>query len=875
MTTKKKVYLASFLAPMILIFIAWAIDGFFPFGAKSLMAVDFNAQYIGLYAYFKHLFLNWDWSSFFYSFSKSIGGGMLGIWGFNLLSPFNFLFLFFSEENFQWIVPVVIALRYGTMGLTMTHFLVKRYDGLKKKAYLLPIVATIYALNGFNVSYQMNPIFYDGMIMLPLVLIGVEQVLDNESPRGYIGMLALALFVHFYMGYMTCIFVVIYALFYVIRSKEFTNIKVIFERMLKLACASIIAVGMVAAILLPIIISLVSTKGGLQNSLKFEWTLQINPLEILSKLFLGSFDNDSWPAGPNLPNIYVASFGILGTIYYFISKKITKWGKVAAGFVLVVFLISCAHEFTSKLWHMGQNPAGFFYRFSWIIAFFLVYLAYLSLREVERFTAKEASILFVGMAIIFGIVQFQEHSFLTIWQRIATLGIFMIMLLVLFWTKAKKPWAVIAVLTAVELTANAAIVQSRVGYTDAYKYHDAVLQLKDAINPIRPDDTDFYRINKTFNLSKNDPFMVDYPGLSVFSSNLENSTRDLFDRLGNNGINATTYYQGTPLQDALFSVKYLVAPKPVYTKEYPDTSKMYVFGNMVTRKDITSKEPVYEATRTKTYETGLILPIAYGVNDATVNVKLENHQPIQNHNKIVQAMGATSENYLTLLAANEVKLDNMEVPDSSKPETYKRVDSSKPGTITYHLVPQSSEDYWVSIPQKLSHTNKNKVRILLNGNTYDFQDKFQQTQLIQVAHDSLGKAVDLTIEIDTDDEYNLSGLRLARSNSALVNRMIEERQLQGMKVTHWDDSHIQGTVNITDDSTWMMTSIPYEKGWTVKVDGQVVGTAKVWDSLLAFQITPGEHTIEMIYMPEGFMAGFVISILSICIYVLAIYKKWI
>ncbi len=29
------------------------------------------------------------------------------------------------------------------------------------------------------------------------------------------------------------------------------------------------------------------------------------------------------------------------------------------------------------------------------------------------------------------------------------------------------------------LTANAAIVQSRVGYTDAYKYHDAVLQLKE------------------------------------------------------------------------------------------------------------------------------------------------------------------------------------------------------------------------------------------------------------------------------------------------------------------------------------------------------------------------------------------------------------
>ena len=875
MTTKKKVYLASFIAPIAIMFVAWAIDGFFPFGTKSLMAVDFNAQYIGLYAYFKHLFLNGDWSSFFYSFSKSIGGGMLGIWGFNLLSPFNLLFLLTSEENFQWVVPIVIALRYGAMGLTMAHFLIKRYDGLKNKAYLVPIVATIYALNGFNVSYQMNPIFYDGMVMLPLVLIGVEQVLDNKSPKGYIGMLALSLFVQFYMGYMTCIFVVIYALFYIIRSENLRNKKVILTRIGKLAAASILAVGIVSAVLLPILISLVSTKGGLQSTLRFDWKLQINPFEILAKLFLGAFDNTSWPAGPNLPNIYVASFGLLGTLYYFISSKISKWSKIAASFVLVVFLISCAHEFTSKLWHMGQNPAGFFYRFSWIIAFFLVYLAYLSLREVEKFTKREASFLLISGAVIFSIVQLQQHSFLTVWQRLATILIFVVLLAALFYPKVKRAWMIIAALTVVELTANAALVQSRVGYTDAYKYHDAVLQLKEAINPIRPDHSDFYRINKSFNLSKNDPFMVDYPGLSVFSSNLENSTRDLFDRLGNNGINATTYYQGTPFQDALFSVKYLVTPKPVLKEDYPDTSKLYVFGNMVTRKDVTTKAPVYEAARTKTFETGLILPIAYGVNDATVNVKLENHQPIQNQNKIVQAMGATSENYLAVLGANEMKLDNMEVVDPSKPETYKRIDSSKPGTITYHLVPQSAEDYWVAIPQKLSHTDKNKVRVMLNGKNYEFQDKFQQMQFIQIAHNSVGQPTDLTIEIDSDNEYNLSGLRLARSNAALANRIIQERQLQGIKLTYWDNRSFKGTVNITDDSTWMMTSIPYEKGWTVKVDGKVVETAKVWDSLLAYKITPGEHTIEMSYLPDGFVVGFLISILSTSLYGFAIYKKWI
>ena len=75
-------------------------------------------------------------------------------------------------------------------------------------------------------------------------------------------------------------------------------------------------------------------------------------------------------------------------------------------------------------------------------------------------------------------------------------------------------------------------------------------------------------------------------------------------------------------------VKYLVTPKPVTKEDYPDTSKLYVFGNMVTRKDITTKAPVYEAARTKTFETGLILPIAYGVNDATV--KCEIREPSTN-----------------------------------------------------------------------------------------------------------------------------------------------------------------------------------------------------------------------------------------------------
>ena len=40
MTLKKKVYLASFIAPIVIMIVAWTIDGFFTFGTNSLMAVS-------------------------------------------------------------------------------------------------------------------------------------------------------------------------------------------------------------------------------------------------------------------------------------------------------------------------------------------------------------------------------------------------------------------------------------------------------------------------------------------------------------------------------------------------------------------------------------------------------------------------------------------------------------------------------------------------------------------------------------------------------------------------------------------------------------------------------------------------------------------
>ncbi|MBM9834849.1 YfhO family protein, partial [Enterococcus faecalis] len=71
---------------------------------------------------------------------------------------------------------------------------------------------------------------------------------------------------------------------------------------------SILAILAVFFLLYPIFLNLLRSKGAYESSMTFDWALQINPLDILSKLMIGGFDNESsWSAGPNLPNIYVGA----------------------------------------------------------------------------------------------------------------------------------------------------------------------------------------------------------------------------------------------------------------------------------------------------------------------------------------------------------------------------------------------------------------------------------------------------------------------------------------------------------------------------------------------------------------------------------------
>ena len=81
------------------------------------------------------------------------------------------------------------------------------------------------------------------------------------------------------------------------------------------------------------------------------------------------------------------------------------------------------------------------------------------------------------------------------------------------------------------------------------------------------------------------------------------------------------------------------------------------------------------------------------------------------------------------------------------------------------------------------------------------------------------------------------------------------------KLTSWTDTSLEGSISC-DQEGWLFTTIPYDTGWKVLVDGKEQETEKILDSFVSIRLTPGPHTVAMKYTPNGLIPGAVVSAVS-------------
>lgn len=953
---KGLLYAFSAMLPMAIMLVVWAFMGTFPFGDKSLMAVDFGQQYISFFGLLKNAVLSGDLSSLSYSFTKSLGGDMIGVLGYYLMSPFNIIYILTPLKYFGFAVFLTIWLRYGAIGIAFAFLLIKRYKGLESRKWLVPLFATAYALSGMLVSYQMNVIFYDAMIMLPIVIVYLEELLDGGAPYRYAFALGLTVLLQFYMGYMISIFIALYACYYVsprlmVEGDWKKKIRNVSLPLLQAVIYSIIGIALASVILLPVFFNLIESKGQVGGGMTFSLAFQINPLDIFAKLVVGGFDNTSgWSAGPNLPNIYIGALGLLGFVSYFLSKKVVRVKKWAAGLVTLVFFISFVNEFVSKIWHMGQNPAGFFFRFSWLFSFFMLILAYQAMKE--KIMLSRIANLVIGLVLALAVVYVysQNYSFIAKLQpsgasRYITrfTALHLLALLVVasygfysYWGKSKKSqkeklirigwsagflvlalvllkagyllsqvgitvlmyllvllvlnqkWSrlsvvILSALTFFELGYNAYLSQVTLGYDSVHKFADAAVSVKRVTDKVQADaDEKFYRIATDFAYSRTVPSLVSYPGLSTFSSSLERSTMDHFAYMGDLGVNAATEYtNGTPLTDALYGVRYYMHAKEFDPKEmeaHPEKMYFYRFTN---RFDMGRyyTETVYEDNRFVVYKNPHSFPLAYGTNSLVKNIQFGANNAFANQNIILNSMEGHQKNtgdyveYFKPLAFTGIETENL-IEEKVNKETgeaiYRRADASKEGIIRYKVIPRSNNTYYFFVPASL--IPKQDYSVLVNNKWLPNSKTFTQRQIWQLTDmtENQESVIEFRFRTDTID---MSQAGVYRAELDQIQEVLEKRKQQGLKVTKFSNTHIEGEVTITDDSDVMMTSIPYSAGWQVKVDGQSVPTERAWNSFLSFPITKGKHKVEFVFKTRGSLIGALLSIVAVVSLVI-IRKRW-
>ena len=83
---------------------------------------------------------------------------------------------------------------------------------------------------------------------------------------------------------------------------------------------------------------------------------------------------------------------------------------------------------------------------------------------------------------------------------------------------------------------------------------------------------------------------------------------------------------------------------------------------------------------------------------------------------------------------------------------------------------------------------------------------------------------------------------------------------------------IIGNVEAINDG-YFVTTIPYDKGFTIKVDNKNVEYEMVNNAFIGFKISKGYHNVEISYKSPGKIIGMILSLIGIIVYIFAVQKN--
>lgn len=866
------VYLGAFLIPMIIISVIFWHLKITPFGHRSLLFSDTGAQYVPILEYLRSTISHGQFHLF--SFALGTVSSLVPLLTYYVISPYNVLIFLFPAAQLPTAVALIMILKISTIGLTMAIFLRRAF---LKSGWSLLLFSTAFSLCGFVAMYDYDIMWLDALIMLPLVALGLHRIVSVHHFGLYTLSLTITILANYYLGYMTCLFSVLYFAYLIIEhQRTVTSFKEIWRvhrpAIRQFIIGSLLAGMMAMVVLIPTAMGMLLTGKGNFFVTNFLPTPLFGP-EVLAQFGPGTttFVSHLYHA----PSLFMGTLMFLLLIVYFVSPKVQSIEKHRAMWLLITMGLGLFLTLFNTIWHMLQQPAGFPFRNVYFFTFLALIIAYRAWQTHPAQTMNDpqkvlalvwgAGLLVIGFlsARIFprlwafmlpsydaSLYQQSQPDFHLVWWALGLLLLNTMLLFISEWRPIRI--GLMGLLISFELGGNLLVASRGMDFGSQTKFEKYFKADTTTLKQFNASSTkaDFYRIDflhsrigraydEAYN-HYNDPLLFDYAGLSSYSSTLEEPARVFQNDLGyfSSNVRRISAQGSTSLTDTLLGVKYRVN-----VNRDPEVTKLPTFAG-----------------------------IGFAVPQQLVDLQLEDQNALGNQQRILTALGAPND---TLAHATVLDVSNRRATVDDLRRVPKKT-----------MMPQ----------QRYQQTFKLKVNA--TGTLHGFSPS---NTLIYSTLRINGRAAGPTVRADgyryvmnlgyhhKDDVLTVSYLTPAPA-AGYSNEFISLNQAQYQTVAnrlkrqqfHLSKqsgvTNLSGTVTGSSKRSYLYLSVPNTPGWHATVNGQAVKiqpamhaqsitpVIRNYPGMMAVPLKPGQNHVVFRYTTPGLKAGIITSIIGVILF---------
>lgn len=496
-------YTLAFAVPALVLLWVYAQLGIAPWGDNTILSSDMSSQYVEFFCALKH-------GDVFFSWSKALGTTYIGVFSYYVSSPLSLLTLLVPNQYMPIGLMFLTVLKLGLAGLTCCVFL-RHY--LKRSTLFLPLLAACYALCSYSAAYSLCIMWLDGLIWLPVILLGLEWILAGGRPWLFFGSLVVCFLSTWYISYMIGIFCCLWLVYRLgCHSMPWNDIARLLRTFLLSALA---ALAVTAWMWIPSLLSIFRGKLG-DATVDYSSLTNFSLWELPSRLLPGQAASLTNSA---LPYLFCGTIVVILALTFFLLPTVSGRTKVSALAVLVFLVLSLWLSPLDKIWHLFQMPNWFPYRYSFVCSFFLIVLAGEALNGLPEswFSWKLAPVI---PLVLLGF---------TAWE----LGY-----------------------NTQETLLDIRAVFGCQSYSDYVAYY----QENEALVEQAQEDGDFFRMGATYDRGDNSPLSFGYAGITHYSSIYNKQVNTFLKQLGfAQGWMWSVYYGSTPVTDSLLGVRYVLS----------------------------------------------------------------------------------------------------------------------------------------------------------------------------------------------------------------------------------------------------------------------------------------------------------------------------